>query len=228
MTPDQLRAYRQMEADLVALLETMEGDDYATAANQLVAILRLTQITSGFVPNEEGVIRRFRPNPKLDALEEMVREQIGSQQILVWARYTEDVASICERMSDMNPVAVVGEGAIPKIRNRGINVPNRDDAERLFQSGERRLLVANPSAGGEGLNLWKGSIAAYYSQGYSLKDRLQSEDRCHRGGSEMHDSVTYVDFIAAGSVDRTVSAAVQAKKTVAEIVVDLRRDLGLQ
>lgn len=228
MTPRQKAAYLEMERLLIARLSESEYDDvFATAANQLVMILRLTQITSGFVPDENGIIHRFVPNPKLDVLEEVVREQLPYHQIIVWARYTEDVASICERMRNLNPIAIVGEQAIPKIRQRGIPVPSRDDAKRLFQSGANRLLVANPEAGGEGLNLYAASLAIYYSQGYSLKHRLQSEDRCHRSGSEIHEKVTYLDLICENSVDEIVSAALAGKKAVADVVVDLRRHLGL-
>jgi SNF2 family DNA or RNA helicase len=230
MTTEQARAYRDMEELLMAQLSALEDDDdsVATAANQLSMILRLTQITSGFVPNEEGVIHRFRPNPKLNVLEELIREQIGTHQMLVWARYTEDIASICSAVRDLDPVVIVGDGAISTIRQRGVDVPARSEAQQMFQSGERRLIVANPAAGGVGLNLWAASIAVYYSQGYSLEHRAQSEDRCHRGGSEVHNKVTYVDLQMRSTIDQVITQALLNKRSVAETVVDLRRHIGLQ
>jgi SNF2 family DNA or RNA helicase len=192
-------------------------DAYATAATQLTAILRLTQITSGFVPDEEGVIRRFRPNPKLDALEEFVRENITDAQIIVWAVYREDVRAIVERLSDLNPAIMQG----------GQTDRERFAAETDFQEGRKRLLVGNPAAGGVGTNLQAASIACYYSLGYSLIDRLQSEDRCHRSGSEIHNRVLYVDFLCESSIDTVVRNAVAEKKEVAEIVVDLKRAIGI-
>jgi hypothetical protein len=81
MTREQRKAYVEMRDELVTKLEAHD-DAYATAATQLTAILRLTQITSGFVPDEEGVIRRFKPNPKLDALEEFVRRKSSSGQCI--------------------------------------------------------------------------------------------------------------------------------------------------
>jgi SNF2 family DNA or RNA helicase len=233
MTSDQRRAYREMEAELIALL-TGEGatdpadeDRYATASNQLAAILRLTQITSGFIPDENGLIHRFQPNPKLATLKELVEEQIGSQKIIVWARYSEDVASIAEAFQDMMPLIVVGQGGEQKVRERGVQFPPRDEVEERFQMPAHRLLIANPAAGGVGLNLQPASLAIYYSQGYSLEHRLQSEDRCHRGGSEVHNKVTYVDLVAKDTVDVVVADALSGKKEVADVVVDLRRALGV-
>ena len=239
LTEDQRRAYREMEEWLLAklgeaeVLPELQGDlEYSeldedvveagyddrkvsTAANQLAMILRLTQITSGFIPDDSGELHRFTPNPKLDALEELIEEQIGSQQIIVWARYREDVRAICERLARYHPLTVDGS----------TKQAARDEAERRFQSGETRLLVANPAAGGVGLNLQAASLAVYYSQGYSLEHRLQSEDRCHRSGSEIHEKVTYVDLLALDTIDLVIREAISAKKEVAEIVVDLKEML---
>lgn len=227
MTPKQKAAYVQMEDTLVAELtqqaapadgdDDVEGERYATAATQLVAILRLTQITSGFVNDENGQLFRFQPNPKLDALETIVREQITEQQIIVWAHYREDIRAITERLQDLRPVVIQG----------GQTTTVREQAEDDFQSGRARLLVGNPASGGLGLNLQAASLAIYYSQNYSLDERQQSEDRCHRAGSEIHSKVTYIDLIVTGTIDEVIVQALLAKKSVAAAVVDLRRMLGV-
>ena len=158
MTEDQQAAYDEMEEELIATLEEWEaagesGERVATAANQLVLILRLTQITSGFVKDSEGKFFRFTPNPKLDAVEEMVDEQIGSQQIIIWTRYTEDIEQLLLRLAKYNPVRIDGSQQGEK------GQLEREAAERRFQSGEARLLIANPGAGGVGLNLYAASLA---------------------------------------------------------------------
>lgn len=216
MQPAQRKAYHEMEETLVAQLS---ANEFATAATQLVAILRLTQITSGFVPNSEGkgALHRFTPNPKLDALEELVRENIGQQQIIVWARYREDIRAIMERLKDLSPVMVAG----------GQSDDSRLDAETTFQNKTSRLLVGNPQAGGVALNLQQASLAIYYSQDHSLTARLQSEDRCHRSGSEIHPKITYIDMLCSGTADEVVRQAVLEKKEIAAVVVDLKRMLGL-
>jgi SWI/SNF-related matrix-associated actin-dependent regulator 1 of chromatin subfamily A len=223
MAPEQERAYVEMEETLVARLQAgPDGDEeLATAATQLVAILRLTQITSGFVTNEDGAIYRFPSNPKLDALEEIVRAEYPTQQIITWAQYREDIRAIAERMRDLHPLLVQG----------GQSDAERGQIEPLFQSGQRRWIVGNAAAGGVGMNFQAASLATYYSQGYSLIDRLQSEDRCHRSGSEQHERVTYIDFLAKfrngrQTIDHVIRDALEAKKEIAEVVVDLRRAIG--
>lgn len=242
MAPDQRRAYEEMQEQLVAWLrdgapmgemaadpddpnqdpiEDVEEGRRASAANQLVAIMRLTQITSGFVPSETGEVHRFQPNPKLDACEELVRDNVrGGRSVIVWAAYRHDITALLERLADLNPVRI--DGSQQGVRGQG----DRDEAERRFQAGETKVLIGNPAAGGVGLNLQAASVAIYYSQTYNLIYRYQSEDRCHRSGSEIHNRVTYYDLSCVDSIDETVRAGLSGKKELADIVVDLRRAIG--
>lgn len=217
---EQKRVYEEMREDLVARLRAAdrgEDDGLATAATQLVAILRLAQITSGYVPDEDGRVVRLPVNPKLDALDRIVRENLKDQQVIVWCCYRENYRMLSERLADLKPELLVG----------GMTVEERSAIEDRFQAGETRLLIANPSVGGSGLDLWKASLAIYYSQDFNPESRIQSEDRCHRHGSEIHNKVTYVDVMVKGSIDYVVQGSHAAKKSVADTVVDLREAIGV-
>lgn len=212
MTPEQAKAYRQMEDDLVAELRLQDGSTtQASAATQLVSILRLSEITSGYVPTDRGLYL-FDRNPKLEALGELVDAQIDQQQILLWAFFRENHEMMLRRFARYEPLLIRG----------GMSQQERDDAERMFNSGERRLLIGQQQAGGTGLNLQAASLAAYYSQQYSIIDREQSEDRCHRSGSERHQRITIADFCCRNTIDYTVIQGLREKRTVSEIVVDLK------
>lgn len=217
MTKPQRAAYEQMARDLVAVLKN-ERDEHgklASASTQLAMILRLSQITSGFLPTEDSSVHIFDPNPKLDGLEEYVRETIRDHQQIVWARYRRDIETICARFADLKPVHIYG----------GVKQEDADYAMRAFQDGSRRLFIANPQSAGAGVTLTAASIAHYFSQDYSLENRLQSEGRNHRAGSERHRSVTYVDHTCEGTVDNVVREALSAKLEVAEAVVELKAHL---
>ena len=50
-----------------------------------------------------------------------------------------------------------------------------------FQNGDEcRFLVGTPSVGGYGITLTKANTVIYFSNGYDLEKRLQSEDRAHK------------------------------------------------
>ena len=57
----------------------------------------------------------------------------------------------------------------------------------------------------------------YYSNGYDLEKRLQSEDRAHRIGQTK--SVTYVDIICEDTVDEKITKALRKKINIASEVL---------
>jgi SNF2 family DNA or RNA helicase len=217
MTRAQAQAYQEMAEELVATLP--ESVTPATAATQLTSMLRLAQITSGAIPDANGIMRRFLPNPKMDLLEELVRDEIEAQQIIVWAHFQEDIRMAGERLADLHPVFIWGEQTGARGRNE------REEAERAFQAGERRLLIANPGAGGVGLNLQASSLAVYYSRSFALEAWLQSIGRNHRAGSERHDRITYISLLVPGTIDEIIAAALDRKESTLNIVQNVRRHL---
>lgn len=234
MSKDQAKAYAEMEEFLIARLEGRsdgspmidpetglpfedETEKVSSAANQLAMMLRLTQVTSGFLPATDGTIHFFKPNPKMDALIETLEEELHNHQVLIWARYRLDHDRIAERLNKYNPQIFRGK----------VSQKKRDEIELGFERGEYQIIIGQPAAGGLGLNLQAASQAYYYSQDYNLEFRLQSERRNYRAGSEIHDKITYQDFMCIGTADYDVSAGLAGKKSVADIVVDLKRRLGV-
>jgi SNF2 family DNA or RNA helicase len=77
--------------------------------------------------------------------------------------------------------------------------------------------VGNPQTGGYGITLTAASTVIYYSNGYDLEKRLQSEDRAHRIGQKK--SVTYIDLIAEKTVDEKIVKALRKKINIASEVL---------
>ena len=83
--------------------------------------------------------------------------------------------------------------------------------------------MGNPQTGGYGITLTQANTVIYYSNGYDLEKRLQSEDRAHRIGQKK--SVTYVDMIAEKTVDEKIVKALRKKIDIAsEILGEELRD----
>jgi SNF2 family DNA or RNA helicase len=80
-----------------------------------------------------------------------------------------------------------------------------------------RFFVGNPQTGGYGITLTEANTVIYYSNGYDLEKRLQSEDRAHRIGQKK--SVTYIDLIAEKTVDEKIVKALRKKINIASEVL---------
>ena len=83
-----------------------------------------------------------------------------------------------------------------------------------FQNKDNvRFLVGTTQTGGYGITLTAASTVVYYSNGYDLEKRLQSEDRAHRIGQK--NKVTYIDLVAEGTIDERITKSLRKKINIA-------------
>ena len=207
LTDEQSKAYATMKS---AALASLKGK-MATAPHILTQMMRLHQITCGHLKNDDGTITEIKNN-RLKELVSLLDEVEG--KVIIWANYIYDVENI---------VKVIGEefgedsivqyyGAIPA-EQRQENIEKFQDP-----NSKVRFFIGNPQTGGYGITLTAANTVVYYSNGYDLEKRLQSEDRAHRIGQEK--SVTYVDFIAPKTVDAKIVKALRAKMNIANEIMD--------
>jgi len=212
-----------------------EGTTPVIAALAITRLLRLQQITCGYLPTDdeaEPVYTIPGPNRRLDLLCELIEE--SQHKVIVWARFQMDITLIMDALRERGISAVRYDGLV--------NDDERADAKARFQ-GERplyhngqvvgreavppeeqaRVFVGNPAAGATGLTLTAAKTVIYYSNSFKLIDRLQSEDRAHRIGQT--NNVLYIDLVAEDSVDEKVVEALRNKFNVAsQITGDRLKD----
>jgi SNF2 family DNA or RNA helicase len=131
---------------------------------------------------------------------------------IIWAHYQYDIKKIIKEIKKIHgPCSVVDYyGLTPQDERQG-NIKKFQDDPRC------RFLVGTPSTGGYGITLTAANTVIYYSNGYDLEKRLQSEDRAHRIGQKKN--VTYVDIIAENTVDEKIVKALRDKINIASQVL---------
>jgi len=227
------KAYRRWEFDLSTIQKTaireirrtreaqIDTGEIVSAANAAVALSKVQQASNGFLIDEDKKVHplfsAWVSNPRLLALKEILDAYEGPT--IVWAKYREDMRTIEEMLADIGETVVTYHGGTPD-KERAENV-------RRFLSGEARIFLSNPQAGGTGLNLQTGgcSHAIYYSNSYNAIDRWQSEDRIHRIGTK--GAVVYTDLVARGSIDKAILSNLSRKKGISDLALgDIRKILG--
>ena len=202
LTDEQKQTYSTMKA---AALASLKGKR-ATAPHVLTQLMRLHQITCGHLKNDDGTITELKSN-RISSLMELLEEVDG--KVIIWANYVYDiqriVAAITKKYGEESVVQYYG--AIP--------AEKRQKYIETFQDPESdaRFFVGNPQTGGYGITLTAAKTVVYYSNGYDLEKRLQSEDRAHRIGQK--NAVTYVDLIAPKTVDEKIRKALRKKINIA-------------
>ena len=207
LTEEQTKAYSTMKS---AALASLDGK-MATAPHILTQMMRLHQITCGHLKNDDGTITDIKNN-RIKELINLLDEVEG--KVIIWANYVHDIEHIVKTISDEfgDDSIVQYYGAIPA-EQRQKNIEKFQDPK-----SKARFFIGNPQTGGYGITLTCANTVVYYSNGYDLEKRLQSEDRAHRIGQTK--SVTYVDFIAPKTVDEKIVKALRSKMNIANQIMD--------
>lgn len=205
---DQLKTYNDLKKDMVARI----GDSVVSADLVIKQLLRLQQVSSGFVKLDDGSVKYFAKNPKIEALKEILG-QIENGKVLIWAVFKKDFEAIRKAVSELGLRSVEVHGDISETQKSH----NVADFER--GSSGTRVLIGHPASAGIGINLVSASYSIFYSRGFSLENDLQAEARNYRGGSEIHEKITRIDIVATGTVDEDVLDALEQKTNVSESLI---------
>ena len=205
LTPDQKKVYEQMKKEAMA---TLNGKVTSTMT-VLTQLMRLHQITCGHFTADDGSVQLIDSN-RIKELMNILEETEG--KAIIWANYQRDVNQIIKHI-----VKNYGEGSV--VDYYGLTPQEeRQDNIRKFQNGDEcRFLVGTTQTGGYGITLTKANTVIYYSNGYDLEKRLQSEDRAHRIGQNKN--VTYIDIICEKTVDEKIVKALRNKINIASEVL---------
>lgn len=206
MTPSQQKLYNEMRDQAMIEIEGHEVE----VTTVLAQIVKLHQIACGQLKVGEDEYVSIENN-RIEALETIL-EDFGGKAI-IWANYRQTlvdvVASLRKKFGNDAVVHYYG----------GTTPAEREYAYRAFQDPDSpvRFFVANAQSAGYGLTLTQASLVVYYSNGYNLEHRLQSEDRAHRIGQTK--SVTYIDLVSPDTVDERIIDVLRTKKNLAHEVL---------
>jgi len=206
LSDEQKKAYATMKSMALAKV----NGKLATAPHVLTQLMRLHQITCGHFKADDGTIQEFKNNRMLELLN--LLEEIEGK-VIIWANYVYDIEHIVKTIGKEYGADSIVQyyGAIESKKRQG-NIEKFQDPKSKV-----RFFVGNPQTGGYGITLTAASNVIYYSNGYDLEKRLQSEDRAHRIGQEK--SVTYIDIIARKTVDEKIVKALRKKINIASAIM---------
>jgi SNF2 family DNA or RNA helicase len=204
LTPQQARLYESMKEDCLAMLE---GGELVTTTLALTRIVKLHQILTGFISDDDGTEHAI-DNNRIAALMQIAET---TQPLVVFCAYRHNVASICEALFNKY-------GADKVVAFSGdVGTSARNEAVARFQNGEADFFIAT-SAAAKGLTLHRASTMVYYSNNYSLETRLQSQDRIHRIGQDS--KCTYIDLVVPKTIDQAILTRLKEKKELSSMVLD--------
>lgn len=196
MSDDQKAAYKNMKNDLVIELR----DTIISASNQVTKIMKLRQVTSGFVYNGGKPIKIA--DTKFKELINVL-DEIGNHQVIIWVNFHFEGHALMDNFKD-RACALWGN----------IKDDVRRDSIEGFKCGKYQYLIANPASAAHGLTFVNCQYAVYFSLSYSAELWKESQDRIHRIGQTKN--ATYIYLLCEKSIEEKIYEALQNKRKISE------------
>ena len=169
-------------------------------------LMKLREITSGFVINKDNTITDFETNK--DKILEQSLDEIGEKPVIIWCQFTHEIDRLAKKYDG---VALTSK------------TKNRDDIIRQFKNGEIKRLFTHPKLLGKGLTFVNCTYNIYYSLSFSYEDFKQSQDRIHRIGQT--NKCTYIILQGKNTIDEKIYGCLKRKGNAVD---ELYLEMGLR
>ena len=206
LTDEQKKVYKQMKEEAIAFL----NGKMVTSATVITQLMRLHQITCGHFTSNDGKVQDLKSN-RINQLMNILEEMEG--KAVIWAHYRYDIKKIVEAISKE-----YGENSVVTYYGH----TSTDDRQKAIKkihdkASPVRFIVGTPQTGGYGITLTGASTMIYYSNGYDLEKRQQSEARIDRIGQKK--PMTYVDIICENTIDTKIVESLRSKVNIASEIM---------
>ena len=205
LSPDQQKLYNQMKEKALAVL----NDKMVSTTTVMTQLMRLQQITCGHFTADDGSTQEI-PNNRIDELIDVLDEIEG--KVVIWGHWQKDINQIIKAIvKEYDEKSVVDYYGLTPKNERQKNI------DKFQADPDCRFFVGTPATGGYGITLTAASNMIYYSNGYNLEFRTQSEARIDRIGQKY--PMTYIDIICENTVDERIVKALRNKINIASKVM---------
>lgn len=209
LPPAERNIYNKLRRDSVVDLDNGK----VTATTVLTKLLRLQQLTGGFLQLDDGTRPEQVSSAKIHALEDILDDYVveTGQKVVVFARFLPEIALIRKLLEEKNLKYGCIFGGVP--------LSERGEIVKDFQTNpETKVFLAQIQTAGLGITLHAASVAVFYSLDFNYANYSQALARIHRIGQTQ--PCTYINLIVENSVDTKIIHALQLKKDLAKTIID--------
>lgn len=192
------------------------GGSEVRADHILKRLVRLQQLTSGYLPDDLGSVHDVH-SAKVDAVLGDLSEIVASREkAVVFHKFRWEAQRYRER------IAADLKGARVFEINGDTPAEARSEVARAFNAHDgAAVVVAQTQAAGLGISFAEATHALFVSQGFSFSDEEQARDRVYKPGAAR--CVTY--YRAAGTVDDFVADVIDGKGSIHHAVTHADREV---
>jgi len=206
LEPEAEKLYKRMEKDFII---KFSEDKTVTAPIILTQLLRLQQMTGGFIPLDESDEIKQISSAKVQMVEELLDDLPHNKKVVIFCRFIPEIEAIAE----------IAEKLGRKYRTLTGKTKDRAEARLAFQEDPQvTVMIAQIQTGGLGITLTSADTVIFYSTTFSFADYDQAKSRVHRIGQSS--KVTYIHILADNTVDEDILNILRSKGDMAKLIVD--------
>lgn len=216
MGTKQAKAYKDMQKSMIAELDS----GLVIVESPLIKSMRLLQFASSYaemVPDEESnlgtddeepsfSLRLSEPSCKIDAImEDIENGDFGDDSVVIFA--------VSRQLIEILSQAMEKKGIKHSMITGAQSSAQKNFAIEDFQNGTTKYCLATVAAAGTGITLTKARIAVFLQRPWSNINNKQAEARVRRIGSEIHDSILYIDYVTRDTIESKVFYSLDVKNS---------------
>ena len=195
----------------------LDGGGKVTVTTVLTKLLRLQQLTGGFLVADGSEKAELVSKGKLNALEEIIDDYVvdAGKKLVIFARFRPEIDLIGQMLAKKK----IKYGSI----YGDVKLEDRGGIVKDFQTNaDTKVFLAQIDTAGLGITLTAADTCVYYSVNFNYAAYSQSLARIHRIGQK--NICTYIHLITEGTVDETILKALAKKEDLAKTIVDELRN----
>lgn len=204
LSPKEHKHYNEIKKYLVTMIDEGEA---VTAPSAVTAIMKLRQLSSGFLLDED----KFHDigDSKIKEMLQLI-EDIGKKQVIIWIQFKHEAVMVKD--------ALKKKGFDSGILNSTTTESEKQKYLKDFKAGNLQYIICHPKSVGYGHTLVNCSEAIYFSYSYSYDDDYQSRDRIYRYGQQ--EQCSYYYLVADKTIDSAILNSIRGKGNASMAILD--------
>lgn len=207
LAPEHRRIYDEMKRQAYA---KVTEEKHVSASTVIAQITRLKQIcldprlmidAAKDLGDLEGA--------KVDALVDIIKGT--DQKVVVFSQFAKAIHGIQSILAGRNIPHVVITGHVTGQAREQVRLRFQNDPDC-------KVILVTTQAGGQGIELYAGSIAVFMDKLWVPKLNEQAQDRLHRSGQK--NPVTIIELLARNTVEEYIEKLLAYKQNQSDMVVD--------
>jgi hypothetical protein len=198
-------------SDLKKYLVTVINDERVNTPIKVTQLMKLRQVTGGFLMDHKEEAHALPKNPKIEELDSILEEEIGrDEKVVIYCQYRWEINLIESRYKKYGCLSVFGDNTSKQ---------NIDNIRTFIDDKKIRIIVLHPRSAAHGVTFTVAHYMVFYSISYSEEEHYQCVKRIERAGQKSNMVVMYL--FCKDSIDELIYGVLQEKAKDQQRLIDV-------